>query len=71
MSLSSKISNIVNICEQSHKKVASGPEVIKLFSCSIQLNTKFQLLIKTEIQINALLSGLSDVVFLMLINVGI
>ena len=27
----------------------SGPEVIKLFSCSTQLSTKFQLLIKTKI----------------------
>ena len=26
-----------------------GPEVIKLFSCSTQLSTKFQLLIKTKI----------------------
>ena len=27
----------------------SGPEVIKLFSCSTQLSTKFQLLMKTKI----------------------
>ena len=26
-----------------------GPEVIKLFSCSTKLSTKFQLLIKTKI----------------------
>ena len=26
-----------------------GPEVIKLFSCSTQLSTKFQLFIKTKI----------------------
>ena len=30
----------------------SGPEVIKLFSCSAQLSTKFQLLIKTKILTN-------------------
>ena len=29
-----------------------GPEVIKLFLCSTQLSTKFQLLVKTEIQAN-------------------
>ena len=29
-----------------------GPEVIKLFSCSTQLSTKFQLLIKTKILTN-------------------
>ena len=45
----------------------SGSEVIKHFSCSTQLSTKFQLLIKTKIQTNAL--SLSDVVFIMLINV--
>ena len=28
--------------------VRSGPEVIKLFSCSTQLSTKFQLLIKIK-----------------------
>ena len=30
----------------------SGPEVIKLFSCSTQLSTKLQLLIKTKILTN-------------------
>ena len=30
----------------------SGPEVIKLFSCSTQLITKFQLVIKTKIPTN-------------------
>ena len=29
-----------------------GPEVIKLFSCSTQLSTKFQMLIKAKIQTN-------------------
>ena len=29
-----------------------GPEVIKLFSCSTQLSTKFQLLINTKIPTN-------------------
>ena len=50
-----------------------GPEVIKLFSCSTQLSTKFQLLIKTKIptsQIKKFLAlSLSDVVFIMLITV--
>ena len=31
-----------------HNNQISGPEVIKLFSCSSQLSTKFQLLIKTK-----------------------
>ena len=37
--------------EYSHIDLASisGPEVIKLFSCSTQLSTKFQLLIKAKI----------------------
>ena len=30
----------------------TGPEVIKLFSCSIQLSTEFQMLIKTKIPTN-------------------
>ena len=32
--------------------VRSGPEVIKLFSCSTQLSTKFELLIKSKIPTN-------------------
>ena len=32
--------------------VRPGPKVIKLFSCSIQLSTKVQLLIKTKIPTN-------------------
>ena len=49
----------------------TGPEVIKLFSCSTQLSTKFQLLIKTEIPTKKFFFALSlsDVVFIMLINV--
>ena len=35
--------------EDMAKVVCSGPEVIKLFSCSTQLSIKFQLLIKTQI----------------------
>ena len=47
-----------------------GPEVMKFFSCSTQLSTKFQLLIKTKIPTNEEVSlSLSDVVFIMLINV--
>ena len=44
------------------------PGVIKLFSCSTQLSKNIQLLIKTIIPTNLALS-LSDVVFIMLINV--
>ena len=49
----------------------SGPEVIKLFSCSTQLSMKFQLLIRLKYQqIKKFLAlSLSDVVFIMLINV--
>ena len=47
--------------------IKPGPEVIKLFSCTIQLSMKFQLLIKTNIPTNK--EVLSDVVFIMLINV--
>ena len=32
--------------------VSTGPEVIKLFSCSTQLSTKFQLPIKTKLLTN-------------------
>ena len=51
--------------------VLSGPEVIKLLSCSSQLRTKFQLLIKTKIPkiMKFLGLSLSDVVLIMLINV--
>ena len=31
---------------------SSGPKVIKLFSCSSQMSTKFQLVIKTKIPTN-------------------
>ena len=37
-------------------KGVPGPEVIKLFSCSTQLSTKFQLLIKTKIPTSAEIS---------------
>ena len=33
-------------------KYSLGPEVIKHFSCSTQLNTKLQILIKTKIPTN-------------------
>ena len=48
-----------------------GPAVIKLFSCSTQLSMKFQLLIKTKIrQMKKFIAlSLSDVVFIMVINV--
>ena len=54
------------------KTVNPGPEIIKLFSCSTQLSTKFQLLIKTKIPTNkevSCLKSLRYVVFIMLINV--
>ena len=54
----------------------SSPKVIKLLSCSTQLSMKFQLLIKTEIPTNeevycfsSIALSLSDVVFILLINV--
>ena len=49
----------------------SGPEVIKLFSCSTQLSMKFQLLIKSKIgKIWTFIAFKhSDVVFIMLIKV--
>ena len=49
----------------------AGPEVIKLSPCSTQLSTKFQLLIKLQHrQIKKFLAlSLSDVVFIMVINV--
>ena len=51
---------------------ASSPQVIKLISCSIKLSKKFKLLTKklTYRQIKKFLAlSLSDVVFIMLINV--
>ena len=47
----------------------TDPEVIKLFSFSTQLSTKFQLLIKTKIPTNkeVFALSLSDVVFIKLI----
>ena len=49
----------------------SGVEVVKLFSCSIQVSTKFQLLVKTKTLKIAIFLAFkhSDVVFIMLINV--
>ena len=47
-----------------------GSEVIKLFSCSTQLSTKFQLQKLIYRQLKEFLAlSLSDVVFIMLINV--
>ena len=45
----------------------TGPEVIKLFSFSTQLSTKFQLLIKTKILTNEEVSCFKSLI--MLINV--
>ena len=51
--------------------IKPGPEIIKLFSCSIQLSMKFQLVIKiTLLRINDFLAfKLLDVVFIMLKHV--
>ena len=52
--------------------MSPGAKAIKLFSCSTQVSKKFQLLIKTKIPTNGkkfLALSLSDVVFIMLINV--
>ena len=48
-----------------------GPMVIKLFSCSTQLSTKFHLLIKTKIPTIDAVScfSSSDIVFILQINV--
>ena len=53
------------------EKIKPGPEVIKLFSCSTQLSMKFQLLIKLKYEqmMEFLAFSLSDVVFILLINV--
>ena len=58
-------------CTGKRCKLRLGPEVIKLFSCTTQLCMRFQLLIKIKIQTNEEDSffKLSDVVFIMLINV--
>ena len=52
-------------------EMITGPGVIKLFSYSTQLSMKFQLLITTKILTNeeVFALSLSDVVFIMLINV--
>ena len=65
------------ICNKSfviyHVLFFTGSEVTKLFLCSTQLSMKFQLLIKTKIEINEefvfFTLSLSDVVFIVLINV--
>ena len=54
-------SGVDNLCKRFGAR--SGPEVLKHFSCSTQLSTKFQLLVKTKIP-----TSLSDVVFIMLIT---
>ena len=52
-------------------RISTGPEIIKLFSCSTQLSMKFQMLIKTIILTKKFLAlSLSDV-FIMQINVKI
>ena len=41
-----------NVIFEDNMREKSGPEVIKLFSCSTQLSMKFQLLIKAKIPTN-------------------
>ena len=54
----------------SQAKPMFRPEVIKLFSCSTQLSTKFEQLIKTKIPTNKEVTCFkSHNVFIMLINV--
>ena len=64
MYLQVKYSPLISSCEN----MKPGPEVIKHFSCSTQLRMKFQLLIKTKM-LTFLAFKLSDIVFIMLINV--
>ena len=54
-----------------HFSVTTDPKVIKRFSCSTQLSTKFQLLIKLKYrQMKKFLASiLLDIVFIMLVNV--
>ena len=51
--------------------ISTGPEFTKLFSCSTQMSMKFELLIKLKYrQMKKVLDlSLTDVVFIMLINV--
>ena len=60
--------DVMLICVMSNRL---GPEVIKLVSCLTQLSMKFQLLVKLKYwQMEKFLAlSLSDVVFVMLINV--
>ena len=50
-----RLSNSLDL-DQARHFVEQGPEVIKLFSYSTQLSTKFQLLIKTKIPTNEAVS---------------
>ena len=54
----------------SSEEESAGPEIIKLFSCSTQLSTKFQQPTKTNIlkKKNFFAFKLSYIVFIMLIN---
>ena len=49
----------------------TGPKIIKLFSCSTQLSMKLKLLRKTKLKANKNFHALSlsDVIFILLINV--
>ena len=52
-------------------RVCPDPEAVKLFSCLTQLNTKFQLPRKTKVPTIEEVSylSISDIIFIMLINV--
>ena len=50
--------------ESESAAIPPGPEVVKLFSCSTQLSTKFQLLIKTKIPTDDEVSCFSQILYL-------
>ena len=72
MSSTAKKEIVANLKILNHAtKTIPGPEVIKLLSCSTQLSTKFQLLLKLKYRQmkKCIALNLSDVVFIMLLNV--
>ena len=68
-----KLQHTIGATLDNESTTPTGPGVLKLFLCSSQLSTKFQLLIKTKILTNKEVSYLSllDNVLIMLINVKI
>ena len=68
-----KLQHTIGATIDNESATPTGPGVLKLFLCSSQLSTKFQLLIKTKIlkikEVPYL--SLSDNVFIMLLDVKI